>query len=703
MSIVPFVKRNDKKIVYALALAIIAFLFLPLWYVTSVDEEEFRFAVISSVLHSRALLEGYYPFWTSYFGFGMPHPFLINFNYHPLLFIFAYDADLAIKHLYALHLILGSVGMYYLCRLYTGRYLSLLGVASYLLASPNINYLYTDFWPTPFVGWSLLPLIIFCGLRLAMSQTVNDRRYFSIALGFLVAMLGLNSHPSQAVVYVISLLIILTGYYGDVIKRFNYFILAGIISVLILGGKFYFLMSEAGHFSLEMMLFKQAFGWDDLWSMFFRPIAFGWPSFVVSYNLDKGSRLLFVGGPLVLTALATVVWQLRHRNSGKFALPLIILLGIYVIRPEVLYSFVSTPTVWREPLIILIILVALRGMNELSKGGKLAKNLTYGISVAQILVLVGGALPFWYQLMMIGVDAGEHNLILKNLLKGTDEIRKVQNVMHQDDGRVYVSKQIVDGYRSAELTNIGLSVNSLPYFGIRVLNGVFKGVSYEEFCPGPYLYGGLNEAKSCHIENSAFLNTSAAKYLIKYEDEFVKPRLKKMFTMGDGLEGPVGFYRNESSWPEAVFMKKDILTLRLADIKGCEGEGLGCKDLSILKDYRSNDASINIVREGGLIKLFFNQQLPSNSLIMLSEYARPDWVATWHKGTKKGSLKINRIAGAFIGLDVPAEAEYVVLEYVDKPRQYLELLTLAVIILCVIYLIAAGWIRLSVNRKVIGA
>jgi len=571
------------------------------------------------------------------------------------------------------------------------------------MASPNINYLYTDFWPSLFVGWSLLPLIIYCGLRLVLSQTVNDMKYFAIALGFLVAMLGLNAHPSQAVVYVISLLIVLTGYYGDVIKRFNYFILAGIISVLILAGKFYYLVSEASHFSLEMMLFKQQFGWDDLWSMFFRPIVLGWPSFILSYNLDKGSRLLFVGGPLVVTALVTVIWNLRYRNRGKFSLPLIILLGIYVIRPEALYSFSSTLTVWREPVIILVILVALRGMNELSKGSKLGKNVTYCISAAQILVLVGGTLPFWYQLLMIGVDGGENHLVLKNLLKGTTEIRKVQNIVRHDDGRVYVSKQIADGYRSPALTNMGLTSNSLPYFGMRSLAGVFKGVSYEEICKGPYMYGLLRQGKNCEIENEAFLNIGAAKYVIKYEDEEVKHGLTREAILGIGPQGVVGFYRNKKSWAEAVVMSSKVLNLKLPSIEGCEGGRLGCMNLAVLEKYRIINASVKLDRKKGIIRLSVDRQLPSNSIVMVSEYARPNWVATWHGGTKNGSLKIYSIAGAFMGLDVPAEARHVVLEYTDKPRQYFELLTFAVIILCVTYLITAGWIKSDVKRKEIEA
>ena len=70
---------------------------------------------------------------------------------------------------------------------------------------------------------------------------------------------------------------------------------------------------------------------------------------------------------------------------------------------------------------------------------------------------------------------------------------------------------------------------------------------------------------------------------------------------------------------------------------------------------------------------------------------------------QKYSIDISRIADVFMGLDIPKKVVYVVLEYVDKPRQYLELLTIAVIFLCAIYLIAVGWKRSVVTRKEIEA
>src|SRR5262249_5067764 len=52
---------------------------------TPPDEEEFRYAVLTSWLHIHALAKGSYSFWTSLLGFGLPQPFIPNFWFHPLL------------------------------------------------------------------------------------------------------------------------------------------------------------------------------------------------------------------------------------------------------------------------------------------------------------------------------------------------------------------------------------------------------------------------------------------------------------------------------------------------------------------------------------------------------------------------------------------------------------------------------------------
>ena len=48
------------------------------------DEEEFRFAVLSTWLHVDALRHGRFEFWTALLGLGVPQPFMPNFLLHPL-------------------------------------------------------------------------------------------------------------------------------------------------------------------------------------------------------------------------------------------------------------------------------------------------------------------------------------------------------------------------------------------------------------------------------------------------------------------------------------------------------------------------------------------------------------------------------------------------------------------------------------------
>ena len=74
----------------ALALPAAAVLFLvwgPLVGATY-DDEEYRSAILTIVVHARALLDGVYPYWTSALGFGLPHPLHPALLMHPLMPLF---------------------------------------------------------------------------------------------------------------------------------------------------------------------------------------------------------------------------------------------------------------------------------------------------------------------------------------------------------------------------------------------------------------------------------------------------------------------------------------------------------------------------------------------------------------------------------------------------------------------------------------
>ncbi len=464
------------------------FVLIPLWIVTSIDEEEFRYAIVSTVIHVKSLLSGIYPVWTSHLGFGMPHPLLINFNYHPVSLIFLFNTNIGIQCIYAVHLIVGVIGVYMLSRIFVSRNISIVAAITFIFSSPIINYLYTDFWITTFVGWTILPWIYYTAIRIVKSNCKNESRYFSLLLSFIISFLILNSHPSQALIYVMSLLVFFLTYIDKLFGKFRYLIVSGLLTTATVAGKIYYTISEALKFTTSLTIFKEQFSAYDLWSIFLRPIVFGSPSYIVQYNLQQGSRGLFVGGVFVTSALVTSIFFIKNSEVKRLSINFVILSSLFIIRPEFVYTIVSTVNVFREPLIIIIILLSVIGLNNFSLSFYKFKFLTKYLIALHLVLIFGSFVPYWWYLITVAKHNNDYPALLKNLIDRPAAIDKIMEFVNNDFSRIYISDKVASDCGSKKLKDLGLSANSLPFFGIRVVNGYFKGVSYEDACYGPYIY-----------------------------------------------------------------------------------------------------------------------------------------------------------------------------------------------------------------------
>jgi len=151
---------------------------------TTPDEEEFRFAVLSSWLHVHALAEGAYPFWTFTLGLGSPHPLVPNFLLHPLLPLLAVmSPTIWVRLLLLLHTAFGVAGMWVLGRTLGLRPMTNAAcVCTFLFSAPSQQYLLTDFWPSYYIVWTSAPWLLLALWRVLQSDVQEVRRW-SIVLG----------------------------------------------------------------------------------------------------------------------------------------------------------------------------------------------------------------------------------------------------------------------------------------------------------------------------------------------------------------------------------------------------------------------------------------------------------------------------------------------------------------------------------------
>src|SRR5688572_29599126 len=81
------------------------------------DDEELRFAVLSTWLFADGLRNGHLLLWTPLLGFGVPQPFTPNFNLHPFMPLLGVLSPIEwVRLLLTAHAVLGALGMWRLAR-----------------------------------------------------------------------------------------------------------------------------------------------------------------------------------------------------------------------------------------------------------------------------------------------------------------------------------------------------------------------------------------------------------------------------------------------------------------------------------------------------------------------------------------------------------------------------------------------------------
>ncbi len=695
----------------AVLLALVGAMVFPLWQIVSFDEEEFRFIVTSTVLHARALAAGSYPFWTSEFGFGMPQPFLINFNYHPLLPLFAGDVRIAILSIYGFHLFLGGLGMWLLCRRWnTPAVVAMVCVASYLFASPTLQFLYSDFWIGMLVSWTVLPILLLAFVHLLTADTQDKKAIGAISLGLVSGLLLLNGHISVVFLYLTTVGLVALGNWRETMARIGWVGLAGLVFVLIASSKLYGFYDQITAFAdgTSFHVFRRAFGWAELWGLFIKPLA---PVVFSSaeelnikdiatqlheYNLRMGNRLISFGAPFAAVSLVALPWSLR-KPVGAVALvvPFLVLGALYLFRFDFLYVVISTAQGLREPLIVLGILVAGAALGRLWARSACAKRVVVAICLAQTVAIVVGALPFWWQYASAGRADISGRPFLGNVLKSSAVIDRVKKTIGDDNGRVFLSERVEASIGSGALMGQGLSQNSLPYHGVRVVNGVFKGISYREFCPDPQLmYGAIRNTSDCRMADDSLYDIGGIRYVIQYDNERVKPGLERLADLGTYGGGRIGLYENRSVWPAASRVRRELLGYQLRRREGCGHGGLFCADFSHVLKYREPGMNLDLQRKHGQMVLTMDTSSDA-STVMISELYRPGWKATAYgnDGETEAAVRVQPVLGSFIALELPAGTRKVALVYRPTGHVIVEAASLTALGVATLTLLV-----LSINR-----
>ena len=615
-------RMHDERRVSALSLAIAAVLFLvsgPIVGATF-DDEEYRGAILSLILHARALLDGVYPYWTSSLGFGLPHPLHPAPVMHPLMLLFGVLApDTAARVLYGAHAVIGAAGVWWLIRQLGGRsWAAALGSTTWALSAPSANYVLTDFWPAEFVVWSLAPYLLLSALRLL--DATEDRRPWldGIAFGLIAGLMWANGHAGYVPVYFIPLALIFVADWRRTLRRWPSLALAVAVGLAVAGPTLARLLSELPRFpALPRLTSSTVVGWTQIADMILRPLSFNMPAAMLSAVARHGTRVPFFGGPFFILATAYACGfggTSPHRRRlvigfvSSFALML-----LPVERTGVVFSGVF---LFRDPMVLFGITLGCLAWQAVADR---LPRAAMTAAVLQVVVLFVSAWPFVNRAL-----AGRE--LIEPILHDTPVKAALSRWPALLPGRWYLAPELETRVLDHRLIGDGLWLNTWLYSGLPVVNGTFKGVSADDIYRSEYLPIGRIRSHPATVSNPSTLTVLGIGAVLATSSEPVAPTLREMVRIPTLESGDLRLLANPDVWPGAAFVDESALLSQPRAVSGCTVGGVLCLDLAKVA-AAPHDTNVQVQRRHGDIDVHFAGNSTTARWLLVSEMYRPAWTA----------------------------------------------------------------------------
>ena len=609
------------------------------------DEEEFRFAVLSTWLHVDALRHGRLEFWTAMLGLGLPQPFTPNFLLHPLLPLLAVVSPVTWTRVLLLaHTLLGAAGMWQLTRhLRVTPLTSAVCVSTFLLATPGQNYVLTDFWLSHYIVWTSVPWLLLLAWRV-LEADGRALRVWSVACGLCVGLVVASANPGHLIVYATVAVAVVVAHWRRVMARGRWIALAILIAAAIASPTLAQLAHERPMFDsgLESWILPEPLSWSAAWNVFFSP--FGPTNLRLPFT-----RTLFFGGPFaVLCLIGCVRFARRHADLALVVAACTVLLFTSLLP----LSFVSARFHYRDPLILATIPLAGLSFERLLAARRW-RPIAVLVLITQLGVLCASAWPAMARTWTGDARRAEW------ARAGTGDTELVETLLRlaRPAGRMVFSPAVDDEIYEGSNLQESLGVNALAYRGLSVVNGWFKGVSAGTVWPDERWFYARVSAPQQLLESAAGLDVLGIRYVLTNADETVAEDLRRRGVVPKRDGTHFVLYENSNPWPDAFVLDGAAEHIPPARLPGCSNDRVLCTDLAPLAARRSTDGLLIRHRNGRLDVRLFPADEPR--LLVISQMFRLDWAAS----ADGSSLTTVPAFGGLIGVRIPPGISSVQLRY----------------------------------------
>jgi len=671
-------ERRERLLAWLLVSASAAYLALGFAWGSTPDDEEYRISILTTLLHARALLAGTWMFWTSELGFGMPHPLGQSFVWHPLMpLLAAMRPDHWVVLLLLTHVAAGAAGMMHLGRLLALRPLvAATATATFLLASTTQNFLLTDFWPSAFFGWTLMPWVLGAMVRLLRATASRERRRAAALLALFAGLALANGHPGYMLVYGVPVATFLAAGARPALDRPGAWLLAIVLVLGLVAPLLVHLGPEVARFApgLGRISYDNPIRLAGLWDLFVRPLPFvdgagEWSRMMV----DRGARIAFFGLPFSWLAVAGALVGRWRRGAYPGLVPAFVVSLALLATPGLSRLQVLPATaLFRDPMILFGTLLAAGILNRLWTEGR---SRLVGVLIAlQIGTLAAAAWPF----VAMTLDPLRRQPALASVTPGPI-VTWLSREIAGRPGRLYYSTDVDRMMNAGQLFQQGLWRLTPAFHGLRVINGSYKGISQDEFSPDPLLpYSNIESVPPLQL-SAASMATVGISHVLARVGEPIASELSRVseLTTADGVQ--LVLYENPGV-TGAVVLPRAIVAEPTPLLDQCPHTRLLCRDFSRVWSSRDASAKPQLSGRDGRLSVEIARTAAQATLVV-GELYRREWTAS----AAGRALTVRPAFGGLLAVDLPEDATQVALVY--RPR-----LRMAANALAAAALLAIAWL-----------
>lgn len=541
--------KKDPNIVFLFLSILISLIFLSsMLKYGPVDLENYNCGTIfSALIRAQHLLKGQFLLWYDGIGFGTPFPITPLIELHPFFILSLFLSMKIVRLLFwIIHLSAGSFFFMKLCRLLSlSRLMSIISGFLYVFSLPTINYAITDDFVSPFVGWTMFPIIVF----FIYNFFLQNKRKFNYLIFLLPVIFAFTIYNAPTVLnswIILFFCILLIFLYHPKKYKFKQLLTVFILTCILVAPRYYYILNESRFFPGDLAFragdpftFKYLlsnefipFNIDLFRSIANNSFPSWWSNAIDSLKYHDAARTSFTGFVYFILAFTgvAILWRYLRGKSEQIldAVKASAVLGfllslIFSLLPKSFFLNTIHPWQFRDQTIFFGIIVAGIQLQRLKVG--IFKN--YKIIIPLLIIIQITHVLAYTKYLVFNYPSEMHKW---NYFKSPQKDSRLLNwfmyYKQANKKRILLSPRIEYEFENPkkELISEGFyAMSDLNlHAGLNPVNGIFKGVSMDRICPSSEFSAGLIKSNYDLLKNSALLDIAGINFILMHESELGK-------------------------------------------------------------------------------------------------------------------------------------------------------------------------------------